>query len=113
MIYQETVATIVTFTKTTESKIRHKKAILPFHPVFKCLFVVGSCKDVKVIQGELNTLATIQPRHRSVLKGRGTQNRYEINKMMSATKYIVNMLKELNHIVLGVFPLTDFFIVYA
>ena len=41
------------------------------------------------------------------------ESRYEINKSISATNYIVKRWKEFNHIVLGVLPLRHFFVVCA
>ena len=37
----------------------------------------------------------------------------ELNKLVSATRYIANRLKELNHLVVGMLLLRDFFIVYS
>ena len=47
--YQETVATPITVTKTTESKLQDKD-IFPPDLVSKCLFGVAVIKDVKAIK---------------------------------------------------------------
>ena len=60
--YQETVSLLVTFMKTTVSKLGCKRAILLLGLAFKPLFTLGSSKDVKAIQRELNIFATIQNR---------------------------------------------------
>ena len=41
------------------------------------------------------------------------ENRYKINKLISVTNYIVNRLRDLNHVFLGVLTLRDFFVIYA
>ena len=41
------------------------------------------------------------------------ENRYKVNKLISATKHIINSLKEIIYIVLGVLPLRDFCVAYA
>ena len=80
--------------------------------------MVGSNDDVKIIHEELNTLATIQNRQVFTEKEFDShqsehENRYEINKLISPTRYIIKRLKEPNDIVLGVLTLRDLFVVYA
>ena len=107
--YHKTVATLILFTKSTESILQGKRAILPIFYYLNTSLGLVVAKMLRLFTE--NWILWQHPKNGgctkksliNLTKEEVQENRYEINKLIPATKYIVfNRLKEQNHIVLCV-----------